>query len=157
MTVDEPTTIHAEADPDGDVVRLTSSRTACPRACDWVGNSKTMHVTSAADGAGVAEVDFTMRWPLPGRYVVRLIATDYKGDNVAQDVPFFVYKVGDDNRTAECCKYNAEMPVWHARTGLHHKKYTASPPQDQTLHDYGILAAPYPQQRLPAQPTTWRW
>ena len=151
VTVDEPTTIHAEAtDPDGDVVRLTVIAYGVPPdACDWVQcNSKTMHVTSAADGAGVAEVDFTMRWPLPGRYVVRLIATDYKGDNVAQDVPFFVYKVGDDNRTAECCKYNAEMPVWHARTGLHHKKYTASPPQYQTLHDYGILAAPYPELRL---------
>ena len=102
----------------------------------------------AVSGIGKAEIDFTNRWPLPGRYIVRIIATDYKADLTVQDVPFLVYKIGDDNRTAECCKYSAEMPVWHARTGLHHKKWTASPPQYQVLHDYGIVAKVSEQRRL---------
>lgn len=134
LTVDAPTSIHAEAtDPDGDLVRLSIILYGvAPDDCDWAQcNSKTMTVSAM----GHAEIDFTNRWPLPGRYIVRMIATDYKDDMTVQDVPFMVYKIGDDNKTAQCCKYSAEMPVWHHRTGLHHKKWTSSPAQYQTLHD----------------------
>ena len=134
MEVDEVTDIHAEAtDPDGDVVKLSvTAYGVAHEKCDW---AECGSVTYSNQSDGLAAVDFSISWLLPGKYTIRMFATDYKGELIVQDVPFFIYKIGDENRSAVCCKYNPEMPVFIPHVGLHHRKWTDAPWQYQVRRD----------------------
>ena len=91
-------------DPDGDDIHATVTMYGKPHEdCNWPQcNSKTIHVTADAnpDGESRAELTFSNWWRLPGRYIVRVTVTDYRGGFEVLDVPFLLYKFGDTNKTA---------------------------------------------------------
>ena len=61
-----------------------------------------------------------------------------------QDVPFLIYKLGDTNKTASCCRYNTESFVYSQRL-VHQRQFEeAVPAWYQVLYDYGILTPAFP-------------
>ncbi|GIL45852.1 hypothetical protein Vafri_2986, partial [Volvox africanus] len=60
--------------------------------------------TVTSTTAGRALVAQAVTYKLPGRYTVRLEASDQSGTTVAKDVQVLVRKVGDVKRQAPCCR-----------------------------------------------------
>ena len=145
---DEPEFTLTITDPDGDYIHATVTLYGRPpEECNWPRcDSKTVHLTAVAtdSGASSATTRFRTSWKLPGRYIVRVSATDHVGGHTFQDVPFNIYKIGDTNKTAGCCRYNSEAMVYNQQL-MHQRTFEPDVPSwMQVLYDYGILTPPFP-------------
>ena len=123
------------------------------RRCDWPQcNSKTLHNESAGRTTLVVE----NAWPQPGKFTVRIIATDHMGGTSVHDAFFLVYKTGDTNKSAPCCRYNAQVNMANAATNpsgtLHRNQWTGKVDvgslYKESLYDFGIMSDPWPKDRL---------
>ena len=156
LFVGAETTIWAKAeDPDEtDEVKLTMIiYGVAPEQCDWPQcNSKTLH----AQGVGSANISIPHIFPNAGRFVVRVIATDFQGGMQVQDIPFLVFKTGDTNFSAPCCRYNMEVISCNSGTSpagsLHRSQWTGQITTGElykeALFDYGIHAPHNPLDRV---------
>lgn len=91
------------SDPDGDplLIRATAYGAPVP-ACIA---AECPDVAAAAyDATGHASVTIAVAFPKPGRYVIRVEASDGGGAVVAWDHALLVRKVGDVNGSAPCCR-----------------------------------------------------
>ena len=81
---DEPEFTLTVTDPDGDQIHATVTLYGRPpEECNWPRcDSKTVHLTAhgTMSGASSATTKFRTSWKLPGRYIVRVSATDDGAD-----------------------------------------------------------------------------
>ena len=86
---------------------------------------------------------------------MRVVATDYKGGIAVSDISFLVHKIGDTNRSAPCCRYNAEVISSNSGTKpagiLHRSQWTGKISEGElykeALYNYGIYTDPWPLHR----------
>ncbi|GLI63980.1 hypothetical protein VaNZ11_007149, partial [Volvox africanus] len=91
-------------DEDGDTLRVRLTWYGVPASGCRVASCGDEGRTVTSTTAGRALVAQAVTYQLPGRYTVRLEASDQSGITVAKDVQVLVRKVGDINRQAPCCR-----------------------------------------------------
>ena len=106
----------------------------------------------------------SVRYPLPGRWIIRAEVTDGMGNLSAQDIYVYVYKLRDIKRDAQCCRSTPFIVAQQLGRPLHRnifregnvmriagsvlgweKSYLETiDVESERLFDYSILAPPAP-------------
>lgn len=95
------------ADNDGDAVRVRVTFFGVPAVgCSSSGcDNHVLQVDgSSSTGASSSIVTAITSYRRPGRYIVRVEATDFKGGYLTSDMEVIVRKNGDVGRAAKCCR-----------------------------------------------------
>ncbi|PNH11434.1 A disintegrin and metalloproteinase with thrombospondin motifs 7 [Tetrabaena socialis] len=144
-------------DADGDALRVQLTWYGVPaRGCATSGCGNEVFT---AQGDGSALVSDTASYQMPGRYTVRLEATDLAGLVVAWDAHVLVRKLGDTQRRAACCRSTGMVVAGQAGRPLHSTRFrdpavsglalglgwpadnlAAEDLEAERLFDYGVLA-----------------
>lgn len=118
-----------------------------------------LQASATGDDSQGSSLTTSVRYPYPGRYVIRARASDGRGHTAVTDTAVLVRRVGDTARRAACCRHTslvvggaAGRPIhrtaYHSNSTLRHAAmlgwsdaYVASTDLEaERLFDYGMLA-----------------
>jgi len=116
----------------------------------------------SADGpTGSAHITTSVRFPLPGKYLVRARASGGTGTVISKDISVLVRKIGDLRKSAPCCRHTSYTVTQQLGRPIHQTEYRgdsvasgaerlgwspeylAGPDMEaERLFDYSVLAPP---------------
>ena len=108
IEVDQGVKILAQAsDNDGDLLQLSITIYGVPPAdCESTScGDATFFSPVDLSSMGKAEVSTIVKFPLPGKYIIRAKVSDGSGEVITRDLPVIVYKKGDSRKEAPCCRH----------------------------------------------------
>ncbi|KAG2501286.1 hypothetical protein HYH03_001088 [Edaphochlamys debaryana] len=114
------TAVVTDADGDGLRLRLTAYGVP-PPGCATSGCGDDGF--SVYSGSGMATLSYSVAYPLPGRYVMRLEASDLLGPVWAWDLAVLVRKAGDTGRQAPCCRTSGMLISGQQGRPLHATRF----------------------------------
>lgn len=109
LEVEQEVQIVARAgDVDGDQLQLSVTVYGLPPAgCEATecGDATFFAPMDVSSSSGVAEVSPRVKFPIPGRFIIRARVSDGSGEVITKDLAVVVYKKGDTQRLAPCCRH----------------------------------------------------